>query len=78
MVKIFRVIYNQVENNEFYPENTEFYKTWDEAEAEDLFAELTHKAGMEAAILEFEDGEMISYDYHGERAYDLWVAKYES
>ena len=78
MTRFFQVVYNLVEDNEFYPENTETYETCIEAEAEELFAELTHEAGMEAAIMEFEDGEMISYDYHGKRAYDLWVAEYES
>ena len=78
MARFFQVVYNLVEEDCFFDENTETYETGIEAEAEKLFTELTHITGMEAAILEFEDNEMISYDYHGDRAYDLWVAEYES
>jgi ketol-acid reductoisomerase len=78
MARFFQVVYNLVEENCFFDENTETYETCFEAEAVDLFGELIHKAGMEVAIMEFEGDEMISYDYHGDRAYDLWVAEYES
>ena len=78
MARFFQVVYNLVEEDCFYIENTEVHETGIEAEADDLFAELSQDENMEAVILEFEDNELISYDYHGKRAYDLWVAEYES
>ena len=78
MERFFQVVYNLIEEDCFFDENTETYETCIEAEAEDLFAELTHKTGMEAAIMKFENGELISYDYHGKRAYNLWVSEYEN
>lgn len=78
MARFFQVVYNLVEGECFYIENTETHETCIEAEAENLFAELSRNENMEAAILEFENNELTSYDYHGKRAYNLWVAEYES
>ena len=78
MARFFQVVYNLVEEDCFFIENTETHETCIEEEAENLFAELSRDENMEAAILEFENNELISYDYHGERAYDLWIAEYES
>lgn len=78
MARFFQVVYNLVEGDCFYIENTETHETYIEAKAENLFAELSRDENMEAAILEFENSELISYDYHGKRAYDLWIAEYEN